>query len=190
MNTFIYFVRHGESPKTEGNERTRGLTDKGKSDALIITNLLMDEGIDIFISSPYRRAILTIEDAAKITNKEVLVFEDLRELVFIAEDKIYPDTELRSLVTRMFSNQDFYLPGGESINYCLDRAITVFKSILTKYKDKKIVIGTHGLIMTLIMGYYNPHYNLEFLMKTTKPDIYRMEFKEEILLETKRIWKD
>jgi Fructose-2,6-bisphosphatase len=190
MNTLIYFVRHGESPKTEGNERTRGLTDKGLSDARNITELLKNERIDIFISSPYRRAILTIEDAAMAENKEVIVFEDLRELVFIGGDKIYPDSGLHSLVTRMYSNQDFYLPGGESITCCLDRAVTVFRSILTKYKGKKIVIGTHGLIMTLIMGYYDPQFNLEFLMKTSKPDIYRMEFKDEILLEMKRIWKD
>jgi phosphohistidine phosphatase SixA len=34
MKNIIYMVRHGESPKIEGNERTRGLTDKGRSDAL------------------------------------------------------------------------------------------------------------------------------------------------------------
>jgi phosphohistidine phosphatase SixA len=33
MKTFIYMIRHGESPKTEGNDRTRGLTDKGRLDS-------------------------------------------------------------------------------------------------------------------------------------------------------------
>ena len=28
MNTYIYMVRHGESPKLEEGERTRGLTEK------------------------------------------------------------------------------------------------------------------------------------------------------------------
>ena len=28
MNTYIYMVRHGESPKLDGGERTRGLTEK------------------------------------------------------------------------------------------------------------------------------------------------------------------
>jgi len=32
MMTTIYMVRHAESPYTEGTERTRGLTTKGKSD--------------------------------------------------------------------------------------------------------------------------------------------------------------
>lgn len=65
MKTFIYMVRHGESPKVDdGNERSRGLTLKGESDAQIVTELLKDEGIDTFISSPYSRAILTIEGVA------------------------------------------------------------------------------------------------------------------------------
>lgn len=38
--TTIYMVRHGESPKTEGNERTRGLTEKGKGDARIVADIL------------------------------------------------------------------------------------------------------------------------------------------------------
>ncbi|SFL30896.1 2,3-bisphosphoglycerate-dependent phosphoglycerate mutase [Paenibacillus sp. 1_12] len=33
MKTIIYMVRHAESPYTEGNERTRGLTPKGKMNA-------------------------------------------------------------------------------------------------------------------------------------------------------------
>lgn len=46
MKTYIYMVRHGESPKTENNERTRGLTDRGLADAKRITEMLKDEGID------------------------------------------------------------------------------------------------------------------------------------------------
>lgn len=30
MNTYIYMVRHGESPKLEEGERTRGLTENRK----------------------------------------------------------------------------------------------------------------------------------------------------------------
>ncbi|AAP10126.1 Phosphoglycerate mutase [Bacillus cereus ATCC 14579] len=30
--------------------------------------------------------------------------------------------------------------------------------------------------MTLMMGYYDSKYDLNFLLQTSKPDIYRMEF--------------
>ncbi len=38
MKTYVYMVRHGDSPKV-GNERTRGLTNKGKMDAQRVTNV-------------------------------------------------------------------------------------------------------------------------------------------------------
>ncbi|MBA9087866.1 phosphohistidine phosphatase SixA [Fontibacillus solani] len=48
MNTYIYMIRHGESPKTEGDDSTRGLTEKGKVDANKVTELLKEEGLNIF----------------------------------------------------------------------------------------------------------------------------------------------
>mgnify|MGYP002063647291 CR=1 FL=1 len=45
MSTVIYMVRHGESPK-EGNDRTRGLTEKGYLDAQRVTDILKDEKIE------------------------------------------------------------------------------------------------------------------------------------------------
>lgn len=75
MSTFIYIVRHGESPK-EGNERSRGLTEKGHLDAQKTTSILIDEEIDVVISSPYKRSILTVEKLAQQIGQEVFIFED------------------------------------------------------------------------------------------------------------------
>ena len=43
MSTYIYMVRHGESPKLEGNERMRGLTERGHMDARRVTDILKAE---------------------------------------------------------------------------------------------------------------------------------------------------
>jgi len=188
MKTYIYLVRHCESPKTENNERARGLTDKGWLDAKRITELLKDERIDVFVSSPYRRAVLTIEELAKFYDKEILVFEELRELEFSNEDRIMTDKELYPIVNKMFSDPEYSLPGGESSTICMNRAIGVLKKIVEKYQGQKIVIGTHGLVMTLIMRYFDSKYDFDFLLKTTKPDIYRMEFEEGNVVEIKRKW--
>ena len=75
MSTFVYMVRHGESPK-EGNERTRGLTEKGYLDTQRVTDTLKDEKINAVVSSPYIRSILTFEKLAQQIGQEVLVFED------------------------------------------------------------------------------------------------------------------
>lgn len=51
-------------------KRTRGLTEKGSLDAHRVTDILKAEAIDTFISSPYKRAVLTIEKAANFYEKK------------------------------------------------------------------------------------------------------------------------
>lgn len=62
------------------------------------------------------------------------------------------------------------------------------RTILDTFGDKKVVIGTHGAVMTLMMGYFDSAYDLNFLHSTSKPDIYRIEFKEMELVNVQRIW--
>lgn len=188
MKTFIYMVRHGESPKTEGTERTRGLTDQGKSDADRITELLQGEGIEVFVSSPYQRAILTIQELARRSGQEILVFEDLKERIFSNENSRMPDKELFPLLKKSFADPHFALTGGESNAGCQNRAITVLKQLLKIYRGRKVGVGTHGAVMTLMMGYYDTQFDLNFLLHTSKPDVYRMEFNDQELVEIKRLW--
>lgn len=187
MSTFVYMVRHGESPK-EGNERTRGLTEKGQLDAQRLTDILKDEEIDEVVSSPYIRSILTVEKLAKKIGQEVLVFEDLKERIFSSEDNRISDKELVPLLEKSFSESSFSLEGGESNADCQKRAINVLKELLDTFKDKKVVIGTHGAVMTLMMGYFDSNYDLNFLHSTSKPDIYKLEFNEQELVNVQRLW--
>lgn len=187
MSTFVYMVRHGESPK-EGNERTRGLTPKGHLDAKRVTDLLKDEKIDAVVSSPYLRSILTVEKAAEQIGQEVIVYEDLKERIFSSEDNRISDKELAPLLEKSFGASSYALEGAESNADCQIRAINVLKELLETYKDKRIVIGSHGAVMTLMMGYFDSKYDLDFLYSTSKPDIYRMEFKEKELVNVRRLW--
>lgn len=43
--------------------------------------------------------------------------------------------------------------------------------------------------MTIMMGYYDSKYDIEFLLHTSKPDVYRMEFNGEELVEVSRMWE-
>ncbi|MGY2609265.1 histidine phosphatase family protein [Bacillus pretiosus] len=188
MNTYIYMVRHGESSKLEGSERTRGLTEKGSLDAHRVTDILKTEGIDTFISSPYKRAVLTIEKTANLYEKEILIYENLKECMFSSGDQVISDKEVYPLVKKMFSNPDFTLMEGESYKDCQRRVVKVLKEILMDFQGQKIVIGTHGLVMTLMMNYFDKQYGFEFLIHTSKPDIYKLEFNDEQLLNVKKLW--
>ncbi|EJS71972.1 MULTISPECIES: histidine phosphatase family protein [Bacillus] len=188
MNTYIYMVRHGESSKLEGSERTRGLTEKGSLDAHRVTDILKTEGIDTFISSPYTRAVLTIEKTANFYEKEILIYENLKECIFSSGDQVISDKEVYPLVKKMFSNPDFALMEGESYKDCQRRVVKVLKEILMDFQGQKIVIGTHGLVMTLMMNYFDKQYGFEFLIHTSKPDIYKLEFNDEQLLNVEKLW--
>ncbi len=188
MNTIIYMVRHGESSK-DGDERTRGLTDKGKLGAQQVSDVLKEEGIETVISSPYARSILTVQPLAKQVGKEVLVFEALKERIFNSEDKRISDKELFPLLKKSFSDPNYAMSGGESNVDCQIRAIRVLKEILNTYRGQKVAVGTHGAVMVLMMGYYDSKYDLNFLLHTSKPDIYRMVFNEQELVDIKRLWK-
>ncbi|MFP7494369.1 histidine phosphatase family protein [Terribacillus saccharophilus] len=188
MSTFVYMVRHGDSPK-EAEERTRGLTPKGRLDADRLTEILIDEEIDAVASSPYTRSILTVSKIAEHIGQEVYVYEDLKERVFSSGDNRIPDKELVPLLEKSFSNTDFSMDGGESNAESQKRAIAVLNKLLDSFKDKKIVIGTHGAIMTLMMGYFDSKYNLDFLYSTSKPDIYKLEFQGKQLVQVQRLWK-
>jgi 2,3-bisphosphoglycerate-dependent phosphoglycerate mutase len=187
MSTFVYMVRHGESPK-EGNERTRGLTPKGHLDAKRVTDILKDEKIDAVVSSPYIRSILTVEKLAEQIGQEVIVYEGLKERIFSSEDNRVSDKELVPLLEKSFGEPNFALEGAESNADCQKRAINVLKELLETFKDKHIVIGSHGAVMTLMMGYFDRTYDLDFLHSTSKPDISRLEFKEKKLVDVRRLW--
>ncbi|ANC78528.1 phosphoglycerate mutase [Fictibacillus phosphorivorans] len=187
MSTIVYMVRHGDSPK-EGNERTRGLTEKGYEDARRVAELLRDKKIDVVVSSPYLRSILTVDKVALHIGKEVLIREDLRERVFSSSENRLEDRDLGPLLEKSFEDFNFSLVGGESNAACQKRAVQVLKELLHTYKDKNMVIGTHGAVMTLMMNYFDSSFDLDFLYSTTKPDIYRLAFNDEELVTVERVW--
>lgn len=188
MNTMIYMVRHAESPYDEGTERTRELTPKGKADIEKVTELLIDEDIDMIIASPYARAILSVEGLARHLNLQVKTFEDLREFDFGTE--MIGFEELMASISEGFKSPDYFLPGAESNAECQKRAIAILESILNEHKGKKIAVGTHGLVMTLMMNYFDQAYDFDFLNQLSKPDIYKMEFEDLELKEVTRLWKE
>ncbi|WP_238323117.1 histidine phosphatase family protein [Gorillibacterium massiliense] len=185
METILFFVRHAESAFVEGKERTRGLSIKGQNDAKAIKEVLRYEDIDVFISSPYERAIETIRPTAINYQNDIQVEEDLRERTIgdftpatfaMAKYRVYEDIQLA-------------FPDGESSEVAQQRASSVILRILDIHKGKKIVIGTHGDIMTLILNYFDKQYEYTFWQSTSMPDIYKVRFKGSELIEVIRLWE-
>ncbi|QUL56014.1 histidine phosphatase family protein [Paenibacillus tritici] len=187
MTTYIYMVRHGDSLRTGVDEWTRGLSPKGEEDARRVTERLQKEGINALYSSPYLRAIHTIADLADRLGQEISLQEELREKVWMEGNRQLPDEKLRDELQKMYADPDYALPGGESNRDCQARAVGALQEILRTHEGERVAVGTHGLVMALMMGYFAPEYDLDFLLQTTKPDIYVMAFSEGSLTGVERL---
>ncbi|MHA6531207.1 histidine phosphatase family protein [Paenibacillus sp. BAC0078] len=184
MKTTIYLIRHAESPYAEGQERARGLSEQGKADAERIRTILQKKPIDLLFSSPYARAIHTLQPLADELHKEIVLVEGLRErgIGDIA------DMSFTNAKRSVYEDFSVAFEGGESSIEAQARGIRELKLFLEKYAGSTLAIGTHGDIMTLMMNYFDSQYGFEFWQSTTMPDIYRLDFVGKELMEITREW--
>ncbi|PHD57418.1 histidine phosphatase family protein [Bacillus toyonensis] len=180
--TTIYFVRHAHLTYTK-EERERPLSEKGHCDAENVTRLLKDGHIDVVISSPYKRAIQTVQGIANTYNVSIQIEEDLRERLLSSE----PLEDFNDAIENVWEDWTFAYEGGESNDVAQKRAILCMQNILEKYKGKNIVIGTHGNIMVLLMNYFDSKYDFQFWKTIQIPDVYKLTFDNNSFISAERI---
>lgn len=182
LKTIVYFVRHAESPYVAGEERSRGLSLKGEADALRVTAVLDQAGIDVYVSSPYKRAIQTIKSTANHYLIEQI--EDLRE----REVGIISEGSFQEAKNKLYADFEFSFQDGESSAQAQNRGVQALLQLLKAHEGRRIAIGTHGDIMTLMLNYFDKSFHYDFWKSTTMPDIYRLEFDGTDLVQVAREW--
>ncbi|WP_113929105.1 histidine phosphatase family protein [Bacillus sp. P14.5] len=181
MATTIYFVRHAHSVYTP-DELERPLSDKGFADRDQITEVLAGENIDVFLSSPYLRAVQTIEGAADYYGKKIQHIEDFKERTLTEA----PAADFQTVMSKAWEDWTFSWEGGESNLAAQDRGVQSLLKVLEEYKEKNVVIGTHGNLMVLIMNYFDQVYDFEFWKRLEMPDIYKMNFNGKQFIDCQR----
>lgn len=157
--TQIYFVRHAQPAHSWENDKTRPLTDEGIEDSKQVTDYLKDIAVDLYISSPYKRSIATIMGSANNHNMTITTDDRLRERTKGT------DGNNLGMFQKRWSDMDFHENGGESINMVQKRNIEVLLKLLTDYKDKTIVIGTHGTALSSIFNYFDPSFGCDDFLR-------------------------
>lgn len=191
LTTVLYMVRHAESPFKLGEERVRGLSPEGQIATRKVTALLKDTDIAAIVSSPYTRAIQTVQGLATYKELTIKEYETLKERPIKGLEYRLPEQELLMAIEQSFNNKAYCLEGGESTLQAQRRAIPTILQLIKENKGKNIVIGTHGNIMTIIMNYFDEGYGYDFWKSTSKPDIYRLTIDDSnSLTEVERIWSD
>lgn len=161
------------------------MSEKGLVDAKQITNLLILEDIEVVVSSPYKRAVQTVEGITDHLKTKIEIIDSFKERIL----SVHPVADFNEAMLQVWFDFDFSLPSGESNRNAQARGVQATKEILQKYEGQKVVIGTHGNIMVLIMNYFDPTYDYHFWEQLQMPDIYQLTFYEQQLIGVKRVNK-
>lgn len=181
MEKEIYIIRHCEA---KGQPFEANLTERGLSQANHLAEFFSNIKIDQIISSPFWRAIQSIEPTSHTKNINIVVDERLSERKLSSGD--LPDW-LEKLKTT-FDEMELKFDGGESSQVATNRAISVINQIISSDHQKTIVV-THGNLMSLILKYFNEDFGFENWKKLSNPDVFVLKVKDnDIVYE--RLWQE
>lgn len=172
--TAVYFVRHSKPDFNIKDDLTRPLTEEGLKACEKVTEFLLDKNIDIVFSSPYKRAVDTIKDFAERSHLHIHIVEDFRERKV---DGSWIE-DFNAFAKKQWTNFDYKLPDGESLNEVQRRNIEALHKILRENENKNIVIGTHGTALSTIINYYDKSFDYSQFerIKNRMPFIVCIEF--------------
>ena len=109
--TEVYFVRHAEPNFKNHDDLTRELTEKGMRDRLLVTKFLWDKQIAAVFSSPYKRAVDTVQDFADRAGLTVQTDPDLRER---RVDSVWIE-DFDAFCKQQWADFDYRLTDGETL---------------------------------------------------------------------------
>lgn len=158
--TTVILVRHGETSYNL-TKRYQGfldipLNETGLKQAELLAKSLKNYPIDVFISSPLKRAYVTTETVAKAHGMTVAYTDDrLREIDFgdwsgqlIADLKVkYPEQ------FKLWQERPWLItfPNGENLRDLQYRGRAALEEAVARYPGKTIFIGAHSQINTVIL---------------------------------------
>ena len=183
--TTVYFVRHAKPNFDNHDDLTRELSQQGLEDRKLVTKYLRDKDIDVVLSSPFKRSVDTVKDFADVRGLKVIPVSDFRERRV--------DTEwiedFNSFCEKQWNDFDYKLSDGECLREVQERNIRALNRVLEEYKDRNIVVGSHGTALSTIINFYNKSFGYrEFEeIKTLMPWIVKFVFDGERCVEIQKI---
>jgi 2,3-bisphosphoglycerate-dependent phosphoglycerate mutase len=178
--TTLYLIRHC---KAEGQEPDAPLTEEGVRQSLRLAEALEAQGIERIVSSPYLRAVRSVEPLAKRLGLDVGVDDRLRERVLSGSD--LPDWMER--LRHSFEDMDLALEGGESSRAASERALTLVSELASR-EGRTVAAATHGNLLALILKAFDDRIGFEAWKALSNPDVFKLVFRAGAFERMERVW--
>jgi len=140
--------------KVEGNI-DGPLIDEGRKQAEEIREKLLEEAIDIIISSPLRRALETAEIINEDRGIPILIDERARERNLGIYEELSPKEEKFDEIR--YYTKNVPVPEGEDTKTFTKRVFDFLEDVIKEHRASKntILIVTHGMFLRSASWYFN-----------------------------------
>jgi 2,3-bisphosphoglycerate-dependent phosphoglycerate mutase len=169
--TTLVLVRHAQSaPRPDLEESEFPLSERGREQARALAPVLAELGVDALGSSPYQRAIDTLQPYADQAGLSIALDPDLRER------KLGPWLEdiedVHETMRRMHADADYCLEGGETSRACLARFEAALGRLVAANPGKTIAVGSHGGIISHFLAPRGSGLAPEFWRSIRNPHLF------------------
>jgi 2,3-bisphosphoglycerate-dependent phosphoglycerate mutase len=193
--THLYLIRHADSIEglSEGKYQDLGLSPEGIRQAELLRDRLAatsELNVDMFISSPYRRAQETANILSSVFEQPLLLDEEVVE--WRGDDGTLSPDEFTRRWQEVPKSQKAYFRWMEGYENRLEFTLRVhlaLNRITQEHKGKTIVVVTHGAFIQLSFNHFfgfgeaNMDYAAAEIRKTSLTHWYQPENQERWLLE-------
>lgn len=181
--TAVYFVRHAEPNYNNYDDKSRELSQKGLRDRVFVTEFLEDKDIHMVLSSPFKRALDTVEDFSSKYGHQIQIIEEFQERKV---DSGWIEN-FNEFCKNQWNDFSYKRKGGESLAEVQQRNIAALKKVIHQYENKNIVVGSHGTALSTIINYYDITFGYEEFndIKHKMPWIVELTFQGDKFLEWK-----
>ena len=168
-NTVLYLLRHADSDASPHVPEPKWpLTGRGRHQAQALAESLATLGVDVIYSSPYRRAIKTVEPFARRLRLPVRLDPRFRERRLTDQ---WLDDHPKA-VERVWSDFQLALPGGESSAACQRRMVQGLTDVQVRHPDRRLLVSSHGNAIGLYLNHLDDRFGFDTWQAMQKPDLF------------------
>lgn len=177
----IYLVRHAHADYSP--DEMRGLSASGRAAATRLADILEEGGIARIHSSPYRRAIETVQPLADRLQLPIQVEHDLRERRLSTG----PVDDFQRWLEASWRDFDLAYPGGESSRTAQARVSRAIHRIAAA-EGRNVAIASHGNALALFLRTLDASVDFAFWARMSMPDVYVVDGADATTWSYRRLW--
>jgi 2,3-bisphosphoglycerate-dependent phosphoglycerate mutase len=161
----------------------RSLSEAGRSASEALAKSLSDLGLVAVYSSPYQRAVETVEPLAKRLELPIREIADLRERALGS----ISDIPFEQAIAASFADFDLQYPGGESSRRVQERAVRAIERLIEAHPTDPVAIATHGNLISLLFNAYDRDVGFDFWQSLCLPDVFQLRLSPSGDVSFKRV---